>query len=874
MIELSLLGLHALHSSDGRELSSLAAQPKRFALLAYLAVSGGTGFHRRDSLAAMFWPEMDQFAARRALRNTLYHLREALGDGVIVAQGNDAVSIDPALLTCDVTRLAEAVEAGHYKEAVDYYRGELLAGVHVATAGEAFEEWLSRERLRVTDLVLGAIRALMEAEEQAGNIVGAAFWAQRACALAPFDESWLRRGMSLLDETSDTGGALRLFETFTQRLATEFGATPSAETAALAARIRNGGDKPAAPREPAAPLRTTPSQAALAPAEAVAIAPQVGPVVARRTPRASPGRRALMGTAVAAAVVFVTVLAVRATSAGRAHPAAAPIRVLVAVFENRTGDSTLQALGRMTQDWIVQGIMRTQLVDVVDPRAVFVQGAVSTGATNDPVALAHRTGAAMVVSGTYYRTGDTLLVQASVLDVSTGRIVRVVGPILSSVRAPVAALDELRSRVMTALASAVDRRAAEDLGGGEPPMFDAYRDYVEGREAFWHGDSPHAKALLLRAAHRDTAFTAALLAAASAAANSNDCPLVDSLALALKARSRALDHADRLTLQIADARCRGRNEEMLQLALERADLAPRNSSLQMPAAAAALWANRPARALEAYGRVNPAVDLAWNPDTTHFAYWSGVAEALHLLGRHREELDSIDRMPPGEPLNRVLLRGSALAALSRPTAVLALLDSALVLPIETSSDIGLAPYTDGRPQYTKTPGWVATWISHELMVHGDTVAARQAARRAVAWYRSRSAEERSTYEERLVVASSFEMLGEYAEAEVFARQLVAEDSTNVDFRGELAGLAAERGDTALADSLDRWLAAQPAARVSWTASAYRARVAALLGRRDEAVARAREAFDEGIWPRWVHQEPVLASLRDRPDFAALVAPRG
>ena len=71
-------------------LGSLPAQPKRFALLAYLAIGAGTGYHRRDSLAAMFWPDMDQFAARRALRNTLYHLREALGDGVIVTRGDDA----------------------------------------------------------------------------------------------------------------------------------------------------------------------------------------------------------------------------------------------------------------------------------------------------------------------------------------------------------------------------------------------------------------------------------------------------------------------------------------------------------------------------------------------------------------------------------------------------------------------------------------------------------------------------------------------------------------------------------------------------------------------------------------------------------------
>ena len=117
------------------------------------------------------------------------------------------------------------------------------------------------------------------------------------------------------------------------------------------------------------------------------------------------------------------------------------------------------------------------------------------------------------------------------------------------------------------------------------------------------------------------------------------------------------------------------------------------------------------------------------------------------------------------------------------------------------------------------------------------------------------------------------MLGDYSGATVIARQLVAEDSTNVDFRGELAGLAAERGDTALADSLDRWLAAQSVARVGWAASVYRARVAALLGRRDSAVARTREALDEGAWPGWFHQEPALALLRDRADFRALMAPR-
>jgi hypothetical protein len=193
--------------------------------------------------------------------------------------------------------------------------------------------------------------------------------------------------------------------------------------------------------------------------------------------------------------------------------------------------------------------------------------------------------------------------------------------------------------------------------------------------------------------------------------------------------------------------------------------------------------------------------------------------------------------------------------------------------VETETDIGLAPYTDGRPEYTVTAGWVANWISRELAFHGDTVAARQAAMRAVAWYRSRPASERSTPEERLVASWSLEMVGAYPEAERIARQLVTEDSNNVDFRGELAGLAVERGEAALADSLDHWLAAQPVARVSWSASVYRARVAALRGRPDDAVARVRDALDEGAWPTWFHEEPALAPLQTRPDFAALLAPK-
>jgi len=142
MIRLQLLGAPHLARADGPDASNLLAQPKRFALLAYLAVGAGT-YYRRDLLLAMFWLELDQFAARRALRNTLYQLRLALGDDVFVSRGDDEIMLDRANLWCDVHALRDAVTAGQYDAAVDLYRGEFLDGFHISNSGEGFEDWLT-----------------------------------------------------------------------------------------------------------------------------------------------------------------------------------------------------------------------------------------------------------------------------------------------------------------------------------------------------------------------------------------------------------------------------------------------------------------------------------------------------------------------------------------------------------------------------------------------------------------------------------------------------------------------------------------------------------------------------------------------------------
>jgi serine/threonine-protein kinase len=200
MVRLQLLGSQRVTLETGGSLDAVVAQPKRFALLAYLALAAGD-YVRRDIVLAVFWPELDQFAARRALRNTLYQLRRTLGTEVLCTRGDEDIAIDCNALWCDVTALASAVDASRYDEAVALYQGELLRGFHLPGGGEEFEDWLRAARERSMRQVMRALEALIAREEGAGHPSDAARWAVRAQELAPYEEVRVRQTMALLAAT-------------------------------------------------------------------------------------------------------------------------------------------------------------------------------------------------------------------------------------------------------------------------------------------------------------------------------------------------------------------------------------------------------------------------------------------------------------------------------------------------------------------------------------------------------------------------------------------------------------------------------------------------------------------------------------------------
>ena len=237
MIELCMLGRLSLTGADGREVRGLLGQPRRLALLAYLAAASPQGFHRRDTLLALFWPELDQEHARAALRQALHVVRDALGGDAVTSRGDEEIGLDFAQVSCDVAAFERALRIGQLEEALDLYRGALLEGFFISDAPE-FERWLETERGRLQQAAAGGARALAERYESDNDLTRAVRWTRRSIELAPSDEGLVRRLIALLDRQGDRAGALEAYEAFARRVAAEYDAEPAAETRALVAAVR------------------------------------------------------------------------------------------------------------------------------------------------------------------------------------------------------------------------------------------------------------------------------------------------------------------------------------------------------------------------------------------------------------------------------------------------------------------------------------------------------------------------------------------------------------------------------------------------------------------------------------------------------------
>ena len=539
MSELVTLGRVRL-VADGTDSTSATAQPKRIALLTYLLMAAGRTPVRRDVLLALFWPEFGDDEGRRALRQALHYLRRVIGDDVFETSG-DELKVRDGAVACDAIEFDRLIDADQPAEALELYRGDFFTGFHVDDVSADYEEWVDRTRARLRRRASTAAWTAADELANAGNRERAVELAERACMLEPDQESGWRRLMTLQARIGDRTGALRTYDELEKRFDREFGAKPSAESTALADRIRNSsGDAPLAV-EPLSPL---PSPTALVSTDSTTALPPVPPARRRRL---SPLVVSLMGIA-AIGVGAAAYIRLSTEDAGPSLVKTGSLserdRIVVGDFANLASDSVLAEA--VTEAFRVD-LSQSPLIRVLRPRDIVaalrrMELPVET-IVNDSLAreIGTREGAKAVVTGSIAKVASAYTVNVQLLSTQRGEVLAAFRESAPDSSGLIDAVDRaskrLRHRIGESLGDLGDMPALEVATTASLP---ALRKFTEGENLTLAGKRPDAIRLYREAIALDTAFAGAWVSLGMAYGS------IAEQGRALDALGHAVTHQNRL----------------------------------------------------------------------------------------------------------------------------------------------------------------------------------------------------------------------------------------------------------------------------------------------------------------------------------------
>lgn len=262
MLRFQTLGSIDLRREDGERLDELLDQPKRLALLAYMAACQPSGPVRREQVISVLWPDSSPTSARQALSTTLTRLRNTIGDDLLRGRGEETIALSAEDFRSDVTEFQRALEEGRFRAAVGLYGGPFLEGFRPPDA-RSFEEWVLRRR---DEYARRAYRAAMSAAEEAREAEewrAAETCLRKAREIEPLREEATRELLELLARRGDRASALEVYDRFRGRLDEEAGLSPSEGLVSLARRLQSGADGDRSPPSSAADAPGTTAVAVL-----------------------------------------------------------------------------------------------------------------------------------------------------------------------------------------------------------------------------------------------------------------------------------------------------------------------------------------------------------------------------------------------------------------------------------------------------------------------------------------------------------------------------------------------------------------------------------------------------------------------------------
>jgi TolB-like protein/tetratricopeptide (TPR) repeat protein len=527
-------------------------------------------------------------------------------------------------------------------------------------------------------------------------------------------------------------------------------------------------------------------------------------------------------------------------------------RLLIAPFENLTGDPRFDYVGRIAASRLALSFAENGSIDVVPMNIVLMALRDTTGGTADRIQrLSTATRAGFLASGSVVQRGDSLEFQAQVSDLQTGKPEVTLPPVSGPTTDPSIAIDALGDRLMGALGL---RRDAKILPRGyRAPSYAASREFAAGFERFTgQGDVIGSRPFFERAIALDSTYTQAYQLLARQYINAGEFDRADSMFKRIDRLSGGLTPAERLISAYARAELSGSWARMLRAAEE---LVARDSS------ALALYLAGEARV--AMLRPSPATLEAAQP--TYDLMGGGaaqqlrrfVAESYHETGAYDRELRALLELQRLHPSAEQAMRARRLRSYAGSKAgatALTVADSVLRDAVDSTGTVAMA----------------VTVAAEEFRAHGDPATATRLLSMVGAWYARVPA--RSPVPERRFSEGVALLMSGAADSAALRFASVARDTTRIDAAGYLGLAAVARNDRAgaraIADSLG-------VMRRPWLFGAntfYRAAIMGALGDRPLAVQLLQQAHTEGQWMDTWHYTSALDSLHGYAPFETLVRP--
>lgn len=517
-------------------------------------------------------------------------------------------------------------------------------------------------------------------------------------------------------------------------------------------------------------------------------------------------------------------------------------RVVVAPFENRTGDPSLDVLGHQAAERVMAALA----------------GVPGLLVTSRPSAKTADAGAALVVSGTYLLYGPRLELHGWIQYPGSGRLLYGGAPIFGRRADPEVALKALQQQVAGAVAAHFD-----DFFGGlnvisTPPTLDAYLAYRAGLEIF---ESDYTRALNLLYESRAAAprFLPSSLVIYFALGNLGQADAARNILLEMEESARS--SGERLLVEFLRAASTGRRTEAVRSLRHLEQLVPDSLVVNHNLVQQFLLTNQPLAAVDAYNRRRMNVQT--------FRHSIGVyrhnlvIQALHLLGAYERELEQIKLARQHAPATLAFWEAEirTLAAVNRLAEIGPTIDRSLLI----------APTGHTRD----THGDLLEHAALELRAHGHREESIRVAGRAVQWYRERRPNGDSPQAHHHGLARALYLAGSWAEAHDHYAALALLHPRDPHYKGALARVAARQGDAARAKAIADELESQYEGIQPGIIPYLRASVAAILGDREHAVSLLRDAFTQGMpYGMHIHNDPDFESLSGFAPFVELTRPTG